>query len=199
MVAGSRLSISSVSNAPFAPALCSADAMNQFVEYSLSPPRGEDCWMPDTNATPINMAFQLPTCVISMGIGYDAGFADVPEARPIRNMPGAFISAMLCWPWAARGPMAHIATLTIQLRRSFFSQNMTLLTPHKAADTLPSRAQRTPRKGAVRSEAHTSELHSPCNLVCRLLLENTKDGLMISLESARGFLPPAQVTGGLSV
>src|ERR1022692_2082356 len=73
MVAGSRLSISSVSNAPFAPALCSADAMNQFVEYSLSPPRGEDCWMPDTNATPINMAFQLPTCGISMGIGYDAG------------------------------------------------------------------------------------------------------------------------------
>src|ERR1017187_2456062 len=102
MVAGSRLSISSVSNAPFAPALCSADAMNQFVEYSLAAPWTGEGWLPDTNATPINMAFQLPTCVISMGIGYDAGFADVPEARPTRNMPPARISAMLCWPWAAR-------------------------------------------------------------------------------------------------
>src|SRR5688500_19378022 len=28
--------------------------------------------------------------------------------------------------------------------------------------------------GAVRSEEHTSELQSPCNLVCRLLLEKKK-------------------------
>src|SRR5256885_17156006 len=28
-----------------------------------------------------------------------------------------------------------------------------------------------------RSEEHTSELQSPCNLVCRLLLEKKKDGL----------------------
>src|SRR5256885_8796124 len=28
-----------------------------------------------------------------------------------------------------------------------------------------------------RSEEHTSELQSPCNLVCRLLLEKTKDSL----------------------
>src|SRR5256885_13322409 len=28
--------------------------------------------------------------------------------------------------------------------------------------------------GLVRSEEHTSELQSPCNLVCRLLLENKK-------------------------
>src|SRR2546426_6196904 len=34
----------------------------------------------------------------------------------------------------------------------------------------------TPRAygGAVRSEEHTSELQSPCNLVCRLLLEKKK-------------------------
>src|SRR5256885_10238574 len=30
------------------------------------------------------------------------------------------------------------------------------------------------RSHAVRSEEHTSELQSPCNLVCRLLLENKK-------------------------
>src|SRR5256885_2980937 len=29
--------------------------------------------------------------------------------------------------------------------------------------------------GAIRSEEHTSELQSPCNLVCRLLLEKKKN------------------------
>src|SRR2546426_8847445 len=32
-----------------------------------------------------------------------------------------------------------------------------------------------PEGGAVRSEEHTSELQSPCNLVCRLLLEKKKN------------------------
>src|SRR2546426_9878903 len=36
-----------------------------------------------------------------------------------------------------------------------------------------SRASR-PRTGRTRSEEHTSELQSPCNLVCRLLLEKKK-------------------------
>src|SRR5256885_11276753 len=31
-----------------------------------------------------------------------------------------------------------------------------------------------PHPGGVRSEEHTSELQSPCNLVCRLLLEKKK-------------------------
>src|SRR2546426_1266019 len=31
------------------------------------------------------------------------------------------------------------------------------------------------RTGASRSEEHTSELQSPCNLVCRLLLEKKKE------------------------
>src|SRR2546426_8122738 len=31
-----------------------------------------------------------------------------------------------------------------------------------------------PHAGQVRSEEHTSELQSPCNLVCRLLLEKKK-------------------------
>ena len=30
------------------------------------------------------------------------------------------------------------------------------------------------KKAALRSEEHTSELQSPCNLVCRLLLEKKK-------------------------
>src|SRR3989454_9260831 len=32
-----------------------------------------------------------------------------------------------------------------------------------------------PTSGEIRSEEHTSELQSPCNLVCRLLLEKKKE------------------------
>src|SRR2546426_8363789 len=36
------------------------------------------------------------------------------------------------------------------------------------------RYPRTSSSGTARSEEHTSELQSPCNLVCRLLLEKKK-------------------------
>src|SRR5256885_13065627 len=36
------------------------------------------------------------------------------------------------------------------------------------------RRPRIPRRASGRSEEHTSELQSPCNLVCRLLLEKKK-------------------------
>src|SRR5256885_11331273 len=39
---------------------------------------------------------------------------------------------------------------------------------------LASRRGAGPSGGARRSEEHTSELQSPCNLVCRLLLEKKK-------------------------
>src|SRR5256885_8599361 len=38
---------------------------------------------------------------------------------------------------------------------------------------------RRPPNRALRSEEHTSELQSPCNLVCRLLLEKKKKPLAI--------------------
>src|SRR5256885_16649367 len=38
-------------------------------------------------------------------------------------------------------------------------------------DPAPSRCADRPRHACGRSEEHTSELQSPCNLVCRLLLE----------------------------
>src|SRR5256885_11557987 len=37
----------------------------------------------------------------------------------------------------------------------------------------------------MRSEEHTSELQSPCNLVCRLLLEKKKKTILIRLSSRR--------------
>src|SRR5256885_7835354 len=47
-----------------------------------------------------------------------------------------------------------------------------------------------PDGGAARSEEHTSELQSPCNLVCRLLLEkknnqNTAQLLLIRLDEVK--------------
>src|SRR2546426_2203630 len=42
----------------------------------------------------------------------------------------------------------------------------------------PDRAERRQRDRALRSEEHTSELQSPCNLVCRLLLEKKNYGLV---------------------
>src|SRR5256885_9732456 len=45
-----------------------------------------------------------------------------------------------------------------------------------------------PLGGGVRSEEHTSELQSPCNLVCRLLLEkqNDLDNLVAQTPSFTG-------------
>src|SRR5256885_12384596 len=36
----------------------------------------------------------------------------------------------------------------------------------------------------VRSEEHTSELQSPCNLVCRLLLEKKKSISLVTIDSS---------------
>src|SRR5256885_12457409 len=43
-----------------------------------------------------------------------------------------------------------------------------------AADLPRQRPPDGPRQSLQRSEEHTSELQSPCNLVCRLLLEKKK-------------------------
>src|SRR2546426_8875303 len=45
-----------------------------------------------------------------------------------------------------------------------------------------------------RSEEHTSELQSPCNLVCRLLLEKKKNKTDIYNKSKRKNPPPTQHT-----
>src|SRR5256885_10471334 len=42
--------------------------------------------------------------------------------------------------------------------------------------------ERLDRKTQRRSEEHTSELQSPCNLVCRLLLEKKKINKMITVS-----------------
>src|SRR2546426_2780560 len=46
--------------------------------------------------------------------------------------------------------------------------------PRRRIRASAARAARCSRSGRPRSEEHTSELQSPCNLVCRLLLEKKK-------------------------
>src|ERR1022692_975069 len=48
--------------------------------------------------------------------------------------------------------------------------------------------------GANRSEEHTSELQSPCNLVCRLLLEKKNTIRQASASWSIGFPPPSPAT-----
>src|SRR5256885_15921315 len=45
---------------------------------------------------------------------------------------------------------------------------------HRTGPARRRSARARPAAGAGRSEEHTSELQSPCNLVCRLLLEKKK-------------------------
>src|ERR1022692_1985981 len=52
------------------------------------------------------------------------------------------------------------------------------------------RQEPTPRYNPFRSEEHTSELQSPCNLVCRLLLEK-KTTLVGPLSDHSGAAVPA--------
>src|ERR1039457_5755355 len=47
------------------------------------------------------------------------------------------------------------------------------------------------KPGADRSEEHTSELQSPCNLVCRLLLGKTTDRSPAPLSPSSSLLPHA--------
>src|SRR5256885_13136427 len=53
--------------------------------------------------------------------------------------------------------------------------------------------------GARRSEEHTSELQSPCNLVCRLLLEKKKKKRINSSRHARRMSPTSSVSRYTSI
>src|SRR2546426_6451487 len=69
---------------------------------------------------------------------------------------------------------------------------------HQDVKRPPATAEPVPegRRGGSRSEEHTSELQSPCNLVCRLLLEKKKKmrttaGTGLRLSSIRDASRPA--------
>src|SRR5256885_4343119 len=71
---------------------------------------------------------------------------------------------------ATRGVVAHGPRASRRARPRVSCAAMLQLT----ALLLVAQIQLPPPRGYVRSEEHTSELQSPCNLVCRLLLEKKK-------------------------
>ena len=79
--------------------------MNQFVEKSLSPPRGLDCCVSRMNPLAWNISIQFPFIAISMGTGVEFGSALVPElAWPMIACVNVFgcmdciMSAIPCLP-----------------------------------------------------------------------------------------------------
>src|SRR2546426_4927535 len=70
--------------------------------------------------------------------------------------------------WASARPRASWCQPSSQTLSFFSSSVRGIFTPAAS----PSAG---PRIAGARSEEHTSELQSPCNLVCRLLLEKKKN------------------------
>src|SRR5256885_9843995 len=56
-----------------------------------------------------------------------------------------------------------------------------------------------PRGQSGRSEEHTSELQSPCNLVCRLLLEKKKQTHQLALPHVEDFYTRAHTDHKLDI
>src|SRR2546426_2149095 len=85
--------------------------------------------------------------------------------------------SICCPPAMPREPAASARIFTISSCVRASSAMRCSASSWKASDCSAS-----PTSSAVRSEEHTSELQSPCNLVCRLLLEKKKDDHPQELE-----------------
>src|SRR5205807_10037017 len=92
--------------------------------------------------------------------------------RDLHSFPTRRSSDLSCTSISAPVPLSLSAAISavrvaaVGLRKAQALQRV-------RADAAP-RAIRTSSRPAPRSEEHTSELQSPCNLVCRLLLEKKK-------------------------
>src|ERR1039457_7563014 len=66
--------------------------------------------------------------------------------------------------------------------RSTLFPYTTLFRSGRTPEPFPRHFRPSARDDDARSEEHTSELQSPCNLVCRLLLEKKKKYMMSSIS-----------------
>src|SRR5256885_7009196 len=73
---------------------------------------------------------------------------------------------------ATPSPESPSVVIAAALRRA--STGSALISSRSSSD----QAVSSPQRRSSRSEEHTSELQSPCNLVCRLLLEKKKNQLV---------------------
>src|SRR2546426_9266016 len=82
-----------------------------------------------------------------------------------------------------RSPLFPYTTLFRSVR-TMFAGSITVDSKVGAGTTMSVRLPIPPQRSVdqrseTRSEEHTSELQSPCNLVCRLLLEKKKNDTMM--------------------
>src|ERR1022692_1674175 len=68
--------------------------------------------------------------------------------------------------------------------RSTLFPYTTLFRSDNTVDADDAEGERHGTYGVIRSEEHTSELQSPCNLVCRLLLEKKKTRITTTISTA---------------
>src|SRR2546426_6692637 len=74
-----------------------------------------------------------------------------------------------------RPPRSTLFPYTTLFRSGILTQPVRKLLKTDRQDACPYQSKIAPSAArATRSEEHTSELQSPCNLVCRLLLEKKK-------------------------
>src|SRR2546426_9117303 len=71
------------------------------------------------------------------------------------------------------------------MQRQQFQQQLTAMRKLHAPNWRQINATLTQMDALMRSEEHTSELQSPCNLVCRLLLEKKKNSTLNSAPAVR--------------
>src|SRR2546426_6962703 len=85
-----------------------------------------------------------------------------------------------------RPPRSTLFPYTTLFRSLVQGAGVRAAAPRDRATAAPGRAPRHDPPGAgaglaPRSEEHTSELQSPCNLVCRLLLEKKKKNTYVTM------------------
>src|SRR2546426_8441138 len=75
----------------------------------------------------------------------------------------------------AAGLAAALVSATVP-GQDYPSRAVRMLVPNAPGSSIDTMSRIVAAKLGDRSEEHTSELQSPCNLVCRLLLEKKKRG-----------------------
>src|ERR1039457_4773631 len=92
------------------------------------------------------------------GIAQDEGWYTIFATQPSRNHIRNFGTGLVGYTWEENGP-----ALTVQCGKETLEQSVEKMASQPFVDVLYIRCD---WRDVQRSEEHTSELQSPCNLVC---------------------------------
>src|SRR2546426_7641414 len=96
--------------------------------------------------------------------------ATCPSDSP---MPASGANARITMPWIQASVAEPMILPSTRLVRDAGETSMESRNPSRRSSMIDM-VEKIAENITVRSEEHTSELQSPCNLVCRLLLEKKK-------------------------